>query len=47
MGGEEDAEEAVIGADVLAAVEVASHVLDNVTISAEEYEDLRKRSCLK
>ena len=43
-GGEEEAaEEEPRGADVEAAAEVAAHVLDNVVISAQEYEDLRKK----
>ena len=42
-GGEEEAEEGPQGADVEAAAEVAAHVLDNVVISAQEYEDLRKK----
>ena len=46
-GGEEEAEEEALGADVEAAAEVASHVLDNVTISSQEYEDLKKRWALQ
>ena len=43
-GGEEEAaEEDPQGADIVAAADVAAHVLDNVLISAQEYEDLKKR----
>ena len=42
-GGEEENEEEPQGPDVEAAAEVAAHVLDNVVISPQDYEDLRKR----
>ena len=42
-GGEEEVEEEPQGADVEAAAEVAAHVLDNVVISPQEYQDLKKK----
>ena len=42
-GGDEENEEEPQSPDVEAAAEVAAHVLDNVVISPQDYEDLRKR----